>query len=246
MRIALVDSDIVAYRAAILTEADDSPAQAVELSDRIHDTWLDAAEADILIPCITRGSNFRNILWPAYKSNRKDKVRPRHLSPVYEHIMKHPNLKYHSGWEADDVLGFMQTMPLGMNLIIVSIDKDLDQIPGWHCNPDKEVRYEVSIDDADLYKWMQVLSGDSTDGYAGIAGIGQGKAGKILADVSFGDRQSVVESVYTGKELDTTYYSAMLKCAEIVQYNKDIECELLLQDSSVDSTLVTFLRSLRR
>ena len=41
-KIALLDSDIIAYRAAVLTE-DVTEAMAIELADRITDTWVDGA-----------------------------------------------------------------------------------------------------------------------------------------------------------------------------------------------------------
>ena len=243
MKIALIDSDIVAYRAAVLTE-NETEDIAISLSEQIHDTWLDASRSDLYVPCLTVGSSFRKRAWADYKANRKDKPRPRHLDAVINHIKTKENVCYHSSWEADDVMGFIQSYPYDMDTIIVSIDKDLDQIPGWHCNPDKETVYDVSNDDSDMYMWMQVLSGDTTDNYPGIPGIGQGKAQKILADVSFGDRESVVKAVYVEKGKDNDYYKAMLRCATIIKHTEDIECELLSQGLTAESTLCGFLVSL--
>jgi len=246
MRIALIDSDIVAYRAAILTE-DQDEADAIALADRIHDTWQDSAHADLLVPVLTVGKSFRTGHWPEYKANRKDKPKPRHLGAVYAHIRANPRCVWHNHWEADDVLGFLGTTAVdGFDIVVVSIDKDLDQIPGNHCNPDKETCYTVDADDADMYKWMQVLSGDSTDNYPGIPRVGQEKARKLLIDVSSGDREAVVKAVYKDKGFDDFYYSSMFHCAVIIKNTEEVECGLLSPDLSVESTLVPFLLSLKQ
>jgi hypothetical protein len=246
MRIALIDSDIVAYRAAILCE-DQDEADAIHLVDRMHDCWLDSANCDMFVPCLTLGKSFRTGWWPDYKANRRDKPKPRHLSAVYDHIKSNPRCLWHTGWEADDVLGFLGTTEVtGFDTVVVSIDKDLDQIPGNHCNPDKETCYTVDADDADMYKWMQVLSGDSTDNYPGIPRVGQEKARKLLIDVSSGDREGVVKAVYKDKGFDDGYYASMFHCAVIIKNTEEIECGLLSPDSSVESTLVPFLLSIRQ
>lgn len=246
MRIALIDSDIIAYRSAVLCEEADE-IEAIHLSDRMHDYWMDSANADMFIPCLSVGSSFRKLHWPDYKANRKDKPKPRHLSAVFDHIKSNPRVLWHDGLEADDVLGIVGTTPVpGYTYVIVSIDKDLDQIPGHHCNPDKEVCYDVDPDDSDLYKWMQVLSGDSTDNYPGIPRVGQEKARKILAEVSNGDRESVVRSVYKDKGFDDAYFDSMYRCAVIVRNSEEIQCELLSPDMSEESTLVGFLLSIKQ
>lgn len=243
MRIALTDSDIVAYRAAILCEEQDE-ADCIHLIDRMHDYWQDSAYADMFVPCLSVGKSFRTAWWPDYKANRKDRPKPRHLSAAYAHIRSNPRCMWHTGWEADDVLGFLGTTEIaGFETVIVTIDKDLDQVLGSHCNPDKEICYTVDADDADMYKWMQVLSGDTTDNYPGIPRIGQEKARKLLIDVSSGDRESVVKSVYKDKGFDDTYYTQMLRCAVILTNTEEVECGLLSPDLNVESTLVPFLLS---
>jgi len=246
MNIALIDSDVIAYRAAILCE-DADEADAIDLCDRIHETWLDAAHCDLPVRCLTVGKSFRVTAWPDYKANRASKPRPRHLQAVRQHIIDSGSMM-HPSWEADDIMGFIHTgKPLSgeFSTVIVTVDKDLDQVPGWHCNPDKETVYEVSPEDSELYRWMQVLSGDTTDNYAGIPGIGEKKALKLLTDVPTCDLEKTVRAIYTEKELDDKYLSSMITCSSIIQYTEEIECALLSQDSSEESTLVSFLRSLR-
>lgn len=242
MKTALVDSDIVAYRAAVLTE-NDSVEAGIELSERIHESWLDASRCDMLVPCLTVGRNFRAEAWPAYKANRADKPKPRHLNDIRKHILSKDTVMIHNGWEADDIIGFLHTTGNDLDTVVVTVDKDMDQLPGWHCNPDKETIYEVSVEDAAMYRWMQVLSGDPTDNYPGIPKIGEKKALKFLEDVSVADYETTVAAIYADKGLDADYLRAMTVCATIKQYTKELVCELLSPDSNVESTLVPFLRS---
>lgn len=242
-RMALLDSDIIAYRAAIFTE-DASEGEALELLVRITDIWTSKANCEGYVHCITRGPSFRRESWGLYKGNRKDKVRPKHLSALYDHLLE-SGACYHYGLEADDILGTLATHPDRDQWVIVTIDKDLDQIEGLHYNPDKEIAYEVSADDADLYKWMQVLSGDSTDCYPGIPGVGQAKARRILEDVPFGQREEIVRAAYKAKELTDEYYNQMVTCATILTYGMDIDpCKLSSSDSSEVGTLRELLQSI--
>lgn len=245
MKTALIDADIIMYRSSILTE-DQEQEEAIRLADDMILSWMSAADAEGHLCCLSSQLNFRKVWWPEYKQNRKDKPRPKHLSAVLEHIKsKHPYV-VHPEWEADDVIGFLHTHPLCVDTVIVTIDKDLDQIPGRHCNPDKEENYTVLPDDAETYRWCQVLSGDTTDNYPGIRGIGHVKAMKILEDAAPGDYESIVRQVYTEKGHDEAFYNSMLACATIIKFTKEIECDLLSQDTTTEHTLPAILKSLHQ
>jgi DNA polymerase-1 len=246
MKIALLDSDIAVYRAAILCQ-DESEADAIDLFDRIQESWMDAARCDLAVSCLTTGKSFRVDAWPEYKANRADKPRPVHLDAVKSHAAS-TNCLMHPRWEADDIMGFIHSgKPCGheFETVLVTVDKDMDQVPGWHCNPDKELLYEVSPEDAEMYRWMQVLSGDGTDNYSGIPGIGEKKARKLLEDVPNDELEKTVRAIYLDKGQTEEYCNAMIVCSTIVQYTEEIECALLSQALSEESTLVRFLRSLR-
>ena len=67
--------------------------------------------------------------------------------------------------------------------IIASIDKDFGTIPGSHFNWSKDIGV-TSVDEkeADYNFYLQVLTGDATDGYAGCPGIGPKRAERLLED----------------------------------------------------------------
>ena len=89
------------------------------------------------------------------------------------------------GYEADDLVGILATaIP---NCLIVSNDKDLNQIPGNHYDPQKNKLFTVTVDEARKQKYMQWIHGDSVDGIPGIPGIGPRKAEKFLDSLGFPD-----------------------------------------------------------
>jgi len=113
-----------------------------------------------------------------YKGNRDSAPRPTHLKAVREYLTRKWHATLAEGQEADDCIGIYATSNPGS--VIVSIDKDLRQIPATHYNwVDKE---EIVIDKktGDLNFFVQVLTGDKTDNVPGIAGVGPVTAAKIL------------------------------------------------------------------
>lgn len=58
-----------------------------------------------------------------------------------------------------------------LNIVIGHVDKDLDQIPGWHYNYDKKELYTISVRQATRSFWGQCLTGDSGDNIPGIPEI---------------------------------------------------------------------------
>lgn len=94
--------------------------------------------------------------------------------------------------EADDVVaaaGQILTAK-GEDRIICSPDKDLRQVPGLIYVPKKQVGdtiiegniLNISEEDANYTFWMQMLTGDSTDNVAGVPGLGEVKAKKVLLE----------------------------------------------------------------
>jgi hypothetical protein len=81
--------------------------------------------------------------------------------------------------EADDSVGIASTEG---NYWIVHVDKDLDQLPGWHYNPVKDEEYYVTEFEGLYSFYKQILTGDRVDNIEGIRGIGPVKADKILKD----------------------------------------------------------------
>ena len=129
---------------------------------------------------ITGKTNFRFEVATTvpYKGNRKDAPKPKHYDALRNHLMK-LGAKMSDGEEADDSVGIASTEG---NYWIVHVDKDLDQLPGWHYNPVKDEEYYVTEFEGLYSFYKQILTGDRVDNIEGIRGIGPVKADKILKD----------------------------------------------------------------
>ena len=130
----------------------------------------------------TDKSNFRFAVDPEYKANRKDLVKPVHFKALREYAIRYMGVQVVSGMEADDILS-IRAHELGFeNAVIITIDKDMRQVPCWHYNWQKKGPVEkVSEHEARVNFYTQLLTGDSIDNIKGCPGIGPAKARKILA-----------------------------------------------------------------
>ena len=130
---------------------------------------------------LSQGKCYRDRLatLKVYKGNRKDAPRPFHYDAVRTFLMEHYDTRIVNELEADDALAMMQSD----DTVIASIDKDLLQVPGLHYNWVKEESYVVSPEVGLKKKYMQVLTGDTTDNIPGIFRLGEVGARKLLADL---------------------------------------------------------------
>lgn len=129
---------------------------------------------------ITGKTNFRFEVATTvpYKGNRKDAPKPKHYDALRNHLMK-LGAEMSDGEEADDAVAIASTKG---NYWIVHVDKDLDQLPGWHYNPVKDEEYYVTEFEGLYSFYKQILTGDRVDNIEGLRGIGPVKADKILKD----------------------------------------------------------------
>lgn len=148
-------------------------------------TTMDSIQAKLgpeeMYVILSDGKGFREDIATIkkYKGNRDDAPRPQWYEEVRKFLVDNYGALVYTSVEADDVLAICQ----GPDTCIVSIDKDLLQVPGRHYNwvndERKLVKPEVGI--RKLYE--QVLTGDSTDNIPGIRGIGPKTATRMLKDV---------------------------------------------------------------
>ena len=232
-RTALVDGDIVAYKAAVLTEANGGDElDAEELTHGVLRDWVDRSTCKRIIVCLSKGRGYRYDAWPEYKANRKAKPSPEYRSFCIDVLCKSYKTAAVDGLEADDVIGIAATNGKVENPVIVSIDKDLEQIPGWHFNPGKdEFPVRKTVEEADYCFYTQWLTGDSSDGYAGIPGCGPVKAKKILEDGMVTGDACVAFAYYQARQ-SYDYYLAMSRLAKILRaenWDADARKPLLYQ-----------------
>lgn len=177
--LALIDSDILVYRVGFTTQEEPVEIAKARIDEQIQKI-LEKTEASSY-KCFLTASNdstaFRRIVYPEYKAHRKaDK--PIHYQALREHLINNHNAEVVTTIEADDILGITQYNT--KDTIIVSIDKDLDMIPGLHYNFVKEIIYSIDECQALYNFYKQLLMGDTADNVKGVEGIGPKKAYKIL------------------------------------------------------------------
>ena len=175
----LIDADIVTFRGAFSAEDEPEAWVACARSDGIIHDIAQTLGCDDYELWLSGKGNFRYEVFPEYKANRITAKRPRYEQEVKEYLVTTYGAKYSEGCEADDMLGVRQ-VELGQDSTIVTIDKDLDMIPGWHYNFVKKERYYVTDEEAIKFFYYQCLIGDTADGIKGVSGIGPKKATKLL------------------------------------------------------------------
>tara|TARA_R110002020_G_scaffold153128_6_gene332276 strand:+ start:1520 stop:2269 length:750 start_codon:yes stop_codon:yes gene_type:complete len=210
---ALIDADIMLYRAAWKHEGDDVE-NAYETVDAMFEHIFYVTKCVQYLGFLTGRGNFRKELavTKEYKGNRKEMVMPEHFHAIRDYLLEAWECKVVDGLEADDALGICQS---NMDkTIICSIDKDLLQIKGLHYNWNKGEVSRVDAFAARYMKWKQVLSGDSTDNIVGIPRVGDKTAEKIL-DKALEDL--VPMSVAVGEAYDNHFKDTVLSIDKMVE-----------------------------
>lgn len=222
-RLALIDTDIVVHKACFYHEYrmdEDDPALRQTCLDTALDLvleWCSTAGCHIAVPLYTPpgSKTFRHEVYPEYKANRKDKAGPIYKQDCFDYIRDNLGLIGMEGIEADDIMGILATDPDILEQyepVIVTIDKDLAQVPGLHFNPDKDIEVrQVSKEQALDALYVQVLMGDSTDNIPGIPKVGIKTAEKIVASWNRGEDErsyyDLAYNFYASKGFDDDYFS---------------------------------------
>lgn len=114
-----------------------------------------------------------------YKGNRDVTHRPKYEHEIRNYLKEFWKAEEVDGMEVDDKCAIEQTTnPMGT--IIASIDKDFNQVPGWHYNFMKKEKYWVDEEQAERNFYLQLLTGDDSDNIQGIPKVGPVTAAGIL------------------------------------------------------------------
>lgn len=176
-----IDGDLLIYSgAARFNEEETFDKLGRYLDEELTYIKEDLALDDFTI-FVTAGGNFRKEVYPEYKANRAKREKPRWLSDCYRYLYEEWAAEAKRTYEADDLLGI--AVCADPTSILISYDKDLDQIPGTHYNWRKRKRYFVTEQEADYFLALQSLAGDPVDNIPGIRGIGHKRAAEILGGV---------------------------------------------------------------
>jgi DNA polymerase-1 len=189
-----------------LTRADGTPVNAVLGFTNMLLKLIADAEAEYLVVLFdTARATFRNDIYPQYKAHRPPP--PPELVPQFSLIRDAtracnvPQLEM-AGFEADDLIATYarQAVAAGLNVTIVSSDKDLMQLVGPQVkmlDPIKnrpigpaEVEEKFGVG-PELVVEVQALCGDSSDNVPGVPGIGVKTAAELIK--TFGSLDALLE-----------------------------------------------------
>ncbi len=192
---------------------------AMTKADVLH-FWIGPSSTD------TPNFRFKSAVTEPYKSDRAAKPAIREM--LREWLIQTQGAQVAQGYEADDMLGiYQQEQIFKVNVgkiggadkvqeylesqlnkdktIAVHVDKDINQIPGWHYNTDKDEMWFCS------YLGELILSEDrSTLKGNGIA--------FFYAQMLLGDRTDTIPSLKKGKYGAVGVYELLRNCKEESDY----------------------------
>lgn len=155
-----------------------------QLNHHLED-WVDSSYCETTNVALGAmdGYNYRFDLYPGYKQI-PGRVKGRDERPDWwldfkQELGGRDYTSVVNDIEADDLLGHWATA--SKDFVIITVDKDLDQIAGLHYNPRKKEGYLIEQDQADQFFLRQMLMGDSIDRIPGLPGMGPKKAELIVS-----------------------------------------------------------------
>lgn len=192
----LIDIEILAWR--VCWRARDLAGAMDRLEARLA-ALAAAHRARAMLLALSTPPLFRRTLWPGYKARRKP--RPPLVKALLERVAARPEAVRLPGLEADDVLGVLATggaaegRRASPGAVIVSADKDLRSVPGWHGDAEGR-RWRIGAAEADRAHLFQTLTGDAADGYPGCPGVGPVRARRLLDAAPAGLGWRAVRAAY--------------------------------------------------
>ena len=197
----LIDADFIVYNSCAAAETElDWGDDVIMVTSRFSDA-MKATQREIeklktvfmwdvpeVILFFSDSTNFRKEILPSYKGHRNRK-KPCGYKRVINKLAETNEVIIMPTLEADDAMGIYATKHPGAT--ICSPDKDMRQIPGNLYNMEDF----TSITESDGKKWhlVQSLSGDQTDGYAGLSGVGVKRATTLFESKGY-SWKTVVEA----------------------------------------------------
>lgn len=194
------------------------------------------------------GVNFRELINPSYKANRSQMPEDlRVVIPMVKEmfeIIGCPVVQAHDV-EADDVLGTLAQRAgvKGFNSVIISADKDFRQLVtenvfvldtmGGVIYDEAAVVQKMGVVPSQVVDWL-ALVGDSSDNIAGVSGVGEKTATKLLTQ--YGDIAGIINNVETvggkiGLELKKAVDSGQLLQSKLLATIKtDVEVSMKKKD----------------
>jgi DNA polymerase-1 len=218
-----VDADYIVYKSCAANETEiDWGDDVITVTSRFSEAYdmvqrelysiaNDLGCFDDSILFFSDSNNFRKIIDPDYKGHRNRK-KPCGYKRVINALKAEYPVVIMPTLEADDALGIYATKEDGH--IICSPDKDMRQIPGQLFDLTQGV-VEVTPEMGRRWHLIQTLSGDQTDGYGGVPGIGIKRAEALFEKDGY--TWETVVKAFADKDLDEAVALQNARLAKILQ-----------------------------
>lgn len=204
----LIDTDILQYRCGFAADAqmkneykeqypDATPEDIAEVLENTEYTAIALQNVKTVMESVIErfnpsykayiqdGRNFRYEVATIkpYKGNRDKAHKPKYYAEIKDYLLGQWKAIGVAEMESDDAIGIEQFSNPDKDTVIVSTDKDMMCIPGWHFNWVKGELIYQPIKDANLFHYYQMLVGDPTDNIPGINKIGDKRATKLIEEL---------------------------------------------------------------
>ncbi|MBQ8671162.1 MAG: DNA polymerase I [Alphaproteobacteria bacterium] len=228
-KVCLIDGSGYIFRAfyalPIMTAPNGTPVNAVYGFVTMFMRLMKNIPCDYCVVLLdAKRQNFRNNIFPAYKTNRAET--PEMLIPQFDlihqaiEVMGFPYV-LQEGYEADDLIASYtkQALEQGHEVVVVSADKDLmqlmrPQVQFYDAMKDKFFTREDVKEKFGVYPEkivdVQALSGDKIDNVPGVPGIGPKTAAELVNE--YGSLQRVLDNADKIKQN---------KRRELIEQNKE-------------------------
>ena len=120
--------------------------------------------------------NFRKLITPNYKANRKKQDLPPHLGELHDYVKETYGSVVGYGVETDDKIAsywYKAQLKDRDNVVIVAIDKDYRQFPCLYYNYKKQILEDITEQEAMFNFYEQMIVGDSADNINYCRGFGK-------------------------------------------------------------------------
>jgi len=181
-------------------------------------------DTDLIVMLSPGGPTFRHGIAKTrpYKGTRKVEHRPTYEKEIRKYIIENYVTIVADNEEADDLLAIYQTKLGPHESIIITIDKDLDQVPGLKYNFMHNIGYDVDQKQGDYSFCTQLLTGDSTDNIPGLPKVGPTTAAKILHGLeTYQEMMEEVARQYQMRASAEDWYEYMLEQGRLLWIRRE-------------------------
>lgn len=197
----LIDGDWIAYTSCAAVEGGKDRPDLTDFNEvlTVLARWLVEIKKELKtdkepILCFNGNGNFRYVIAKQKKYKGARPPKPFHYQHLLDYMSEELDVVRKDGLEGDDTMAIFQTHyeKKGKPSCIVSIDKDLRQVPGWTYSPEiwNAPKYgpifvdemgEIELVKKSTWKivgnglkffYSQILTGDAVDNVPGLNGCG--------------------------------------------------------------------------